>query len=169
MIIDFDLRFLQDAANLVDTRLDILDKMIASNPDPDSYGIYDELEYITGFGFVACQAYISATIGRLRMKKQQALNHGPRHKTGNSYVSLVNACANHWKHSAEWDDQALHQDARRTIETISSLGVNTAGAYPIANTLHHLLTPHSARFSLVLPFLVQWREAVQRLQRGQPP
>jgi hypothetical protein len=164
MIKDFDLDFLRDAANLVDGRLETLGRKAESSPNPDSFGIYDEVEYITGFGFVACQTYITATIGRIGMEKREALDLGPRHRTGSPFVALLNACANHWKHSAEWRDQELRRDTRRTLKTIASLGVDTDGSYPIANALYHLLAPHPTRFAPVLPFLVQWRDTVRAKQ-----
>jgi hypothetical protein len=55
MIIDFDFDFLKAAVTLVDDRLSVLDRRADSSPDPDSFGVFDDSEYITGFGFVACQ------------------------------------------------------------------------------------------------------------------
>ena len=54
IILDFDLDFLTSAATLVDASLERLDGKADASPDPDAFGIFDEAEYITGFGFVAC-------------------------------------------------------------------------------------------------------------------
>ena len=161
MIIDFDLDFLEGSVSLVDTNLERLHKDARSSPDPDAFGIFDELEYITGFGFVACQAYATAVVSRspLKNKKREALAMGPRHRTGRYMTQLVNAAANYWKHSPEWSLDTPTTQAEQTIEVISSLGVDTA-SYPIANALHEMLTPHSARFANLIPFLTQWRDAL---------
>ena len=138
-----------------------VDKMADDSPDPDAFGIYDEIEYITGFGFVACQTYITATISRSGITRREALDLGPMHKTDSTFATLINSCANHWKHSAEWRGDNLRANAKKTIEVIASLGVDTDGSYPIANALHELLEPGPARFGSVLPFLTQWRDAVR--------
>lgn len=160
MILDFDLNFLKDAAHLVDDRLEILDTKAQASPDPDTFGIYDEIEYITGFGFVACQTYITATIGRRGITRRDAMEFGPKHRTGRPIVSLFNACANHWKHSAEWCLRDPSSQAKQTLETISTLGVDANGSYPIANALYRILTPHPPRFTTTLPILIQWRDAL---------
>lgn len=164
MILDFDLDFLQDAVRLVDGRLDILNSKARASPDPDSFGIYDEIEYITGFGFVACQTYITATIGRRNIsrniKRCYWLKFGPNHRTGRPIIDLVNACANHWKHSAEWSRGKPSSHAKKTLEIISSLEVDMSGPYPIANALYEILTPHPTRFASALSFLTQWRDAL---------
>jgi hypothetical protein len=164
MIIDFDLDFLNAAVALVDAGLARLDNDARSSPDPDAFGIFDELEYITGFGFVACQTYATAIASRsqLRNKKREALALGPRHRTGRSMAQLTNAAANYWKHSPEWSLEAPTAQAEQTIEMISSLGVDTNASYPIANALHEILTPHPARFANLVPFLTQWRDALPR-------
>lgn len=160
MILDFDLDFLQDAARLVDGRLDILDRKALASPDSDSFGVYDEIEYITGFGFVACQTYITATIGRRNIQRRDALEFGPKHRTGRPIIALVDACSNHWKHSAEWSRSEPSPQAKKTLGSISSLGVDTSGSYPIAYALYEILTPHPTRFASALPFLTQWRDAL---------
>jgi hypothetical protein len=77
-------------------------------------------------------------------------------------AQLVNAAANHWKHSPEWSLDAPTAQAAQTLEAISSLGVDTNGSYPVANTLFAMLTPHQARFANLIPFLTQWRDALPR-------
>ena len=93
---DFDLDFLRAAAALVDASLERLGNKAASS-DPDAFGIYDETEYISGFGFVACQTYATAVVRRSKIEKREALSLGPKHRTGRSMVELTNAAANYWK------------------------------------------------------------------------
>ena len=162
MIIDFDLDFLRAALGLVDASLARLHENARSSPDPDGFGIFDEVEYITGFGFVACQTYATAVVSlsHLRNRKREALALGPKHRTGRSMAELVNAAANYWKHSPEWSLDAPTAQAAQTIEVISTLGVATDASYPIANALREILTPHPARFANLIPFLTQWRDVI---------
>ncbi len=162
MILDFDLEFLKGAAALVDASLERLDGKARASSDPDTFGIFDEVEYITGFGFVACQTYATAVASRSKLKgrKHEALALGPKHRTGRSMAQLINAAANHWKHSPEWSLDIPITQATQTLEVISSLGVDTNGSYPIAKMLYEILTPHPARFANLIPFLTQWRDAL---------
>jgi hypothetical protein len=84
MIIDFHLDFLRAAVTLVDASLARLHNDAQSSPDPDTFGIFDELEYITGFGFVACQTYATAVVSRsqLRNKKREAASAGAKASDG---------------------------------------------------------------------------------------
>lgn len=163
MVIDFDLDFLQAAAALVDTRLERLGTKADGSSDPDASGIFDQVEYITGFGFVACQTYITAIASRRKLEKRDALALGPKHRTGRSMAQLTNAAANHWKHSPEWSLDAPTAQAKQTLEVISSLSIDTKGSYPMANTLYEILRPLSARFANLILFLTQWRDALPTL------
>jgi len=90
MILDFDLDFLEAAAAIVDTRLERLDKEAHATSDPDAFGIFHQIEYITGFGFVACQTYATAVVkgtkvcearsSRTRSEAQNRSIHGPSDK-----------------------------------------------------------------------------------------
>jgi hypothetical protein len=164
MILDFDLDFLKDAAALIDARLERLDKEVTASPDPDAFGAFDQAEYITGFGFVACQTYTTAIMSscKLKLKKHEALALGPKHRTGRSMAELINAAANYWKHSPRGSPDAPSTRAQRTLEVIASLGVDTSASYLLANTLYEILAPHPARFANLIPFLTQWRDAQPR-------
>lgn len=159
MILDFELGFLRGAARLVDGQLGELYREAEGCDDPDGFGLLDEMEYITGFGFVACQTYMTAIIGRLRLSKKAALDAGPGHACGVTVAALVNACANYWKHSDEWREEALHAKATATLATIQRLGVNTTGSYLVSCALTKLLgtTP---RFADLLDLLIAWRDDI---------
>ncbi len=164
MIIDFNLDFLRRAAVLIDASLDRLDRESGASQDPDAFGIFDEAEYLVGFGFVACQTYLTAIASQSTLKgeKRKALSLGPLHRTGQSMAQLVNAAANYWKHSPEWSLDTPSIQAKQTLEVISRLGVDTSAPYPTANMLYEILTPHPARFAPLLPFLTQWRNTLLR-------
>ena len=162
MIIYFDLDFLRHAAALVDSSLERLAREADTSPDPDSFGVFDQMEYVAGFGFVACQTYATAKVGERKLKKGEASALGPRHRTGRPMVQLINAAANYWKHSPQWSLDAPTPQAKRTLEAISSLGVDTKrDQYPIAHTLYEILTPHPARIASLIPVLIQWRDALR--------
>jgi hypothetical protein len=163
---DFDLNFLRSAVDLVDSSLEHLDEETGASPDPDQFGIFDEIEYICGFGFVACQTYMTSVISQFNTEKRKALAFGPKHKTGQPIVQIVNAAANYWKHSPEWSLDAPTTQAKQTLEVIASLGINTnIGSYPVSNTLGKILVPNPPRFVNLIPFLTQWREALPRQNR----
>jgi len=157
---EFDLSFLRDAATLVDSRLRVLELEAKRSEDPDEQGIYDKAEYITGFGFVACQTYITACVSRSGLSKKKALDLGPCHSCGPSMVSLVNAWANYWKHSPDWGNSMTHQ-ARETLDTISKFEINIRGSYPTTNALAALVRPNEPRIERLIPFLKQWHESLQ--------
>ena len=165
MIVDFDLGFLRDAAALVDASLERLDREAGASPDPDMFGILHQIEYITGFGFVACQTYATAVVSRRKLEKGEALALDPKHRTGRSMAQLINAAANHWKHSSEWSADAPTNQAKQTLEVIQSLGVDSNGSYPVANSLYEILRPLPARFANLIPFLTQWRDALTKRTR----
>lgn len=162
MIFDFDLQFLRDAAALVDAGLERLYREADAIPDPVGFGVFDQVEYIAGFGFVACQTYATAVVSRRKIEKGAALALGPKHRTGRTIAELVNAAANHWKHSPEWSRDTPTSQAQRTIEVIQSLGVDANGSYPLANSLHAILRPLPPRFANLIPFLIQWRDALTK-------
>ena len=162
MILDFDLDFLRAAVALVDERLERLDGKADVSPDPDAFGVFDQAEYITGFGFVACQTYATAVVSRSKLDKQRALALGPKHRKGRSMLQLINAAANHWKHSSEWSVNAPAPHAKQTLDVISSLGVDTNGSYPLATTLYEILAPYPTRFANLILFLTQWRDVLPR-------
>jgi hypothetical protein len=99
VILDFDLDFLKDASDLVDARLDRLDRDTSATPDPDGFGILDQIEYLIGFGFVACQTYLTAKIAASDLERAMALDRGPMHACGRPFAALSNAAANLWKHT----------------------------------------------------------------------
>jgi len=164
MIVDLNLDFLKSAATLVDVYLERLDRESGTSPDPDAFGAYDEIEYFIGFGFVACQTYLTAMASQsgLKGKKDKALALGPKHRTGQPMVRLVNAAANYWKHSPEWSLDIPTTQTNQTLEVISILGIDTSGSYPLANILHEIVAPHPARVASLLPFIVQWRNTLPR-------
>ena len=160
MIIDHDLDFLKDAVVLVDANLDRLEKRISTHRDPTMFGFFDQVEYITGLGFVACQTYATAKRSQRTLLKEEALSIGPKHRTGVPMITLVNAAANFWKQSLEWSLDVPKKPSQRTVDVISELGIDLKSPYPITNMLREVLTPYPARFEHIIPYLTQWRDGL---------
>lgn len=159
---DFDLSFLRELVRLLDSNLTELSKEADENDDPDMVGLYDRMEYVYGLGFAACQQYLTAKIGRDRMRKEFAISLGPCHRLGDPMAAILNAAANYWKHSAEWGSRADHRmeaQRDRTRRPLLKLGVDLQGPYPLSCVLSALLSPLPIRFETLLPFLVAWRDA----------
>jgi hypothetical protein len=97
---DFDLSFLEEIVEVLDTRLDVLDEEIEEHPDPDGWGLLDRFEYMVGLGFLTCQIYLTEVIGD-RRDADQCRKLGPRHHGGRAYAEIVHAAGNYVKHKAE--------------------------------------------------------------------
>ncbi len=153
-------QMLRDAAELVDERLARLNRDIRGCEDPDSRGLLDAWEYLTGFGFVACQTFLTATSNYGKRSRYEALELGPRHVCGETMAALVDAAANHWKHHTERDYQNLHKRARSIITRLERLGVvaNDFGHYPVGTAHVKLLATREATFGNLVPFLERWRD-----------
>lgn len=168
---DFDLEFLRDLFTLLDGRLDELQERIDKCFDPDQMGLFDDVEYIAGMGFVACQRYLASTFRQTGLDKQSALAIGPRHKGRESFARILNAAANDWKHVDEWDTQAtiardvtrLDEKQEATIRVIES--VTQWSDYTCANLLYELTGPNS-QFTALLPILESWREELDAARVG---
>ena len=154
MILDLDLPLLEEVAVILDAQLDRLKLEARGTLDPDAFGVFDRAQHVTGLGFAACQNYIASRTGRI--SKKLALQRGPKHRTGQPMVALVNAAANYWKHSPQWGDTltALEQ---QTAEFFSSIGVPLS-EYCLTNFLYELVRPLPSRFGTLVPFLVHWRD-----------
>jgi hypothetical protein len=159
VIIDSDLPLLEEVLRLLDTHLARLEREAQASPDPDSHGIYDSLEHVTGLGFATCQTYLVAHFARSGVSKPAALERGPTHRCGRTIASIVNAAANYWKHHEEWGVSSPSQ-RERTVEIISSMGMDSHD-YTLYNMLHELLRPLPTRFTTVVPFLLQWRDSLR--------
>jgi hypothetical protein len=120
----------------------------------------DDAEHLHGIGFVIAQRYITSACSVLQVQKRDALTVGPKIGTAN-VADLVNAVANHWKHSDEWDFNKLRDDAKRTIQTIAAVGVEVPqfGGYVASNVLTNLSLK---RFLELQPILTTWSREVEK-------
>jgi hypothetical protein len=171
-IYDGDLAFLKDLVALLDSRLDEVWQAIVSCSDPDGMGHCDNGEYVVGMGFIACQRYLASTYSPHGMSKNIALRAGPRHIGGETIARIVNAGANFWKHSDEWDSHStvfrnpagLNQIQLETIQVIET--VTPWADYTCANLLAALAAPAEPRLKYLLPQLEAWRDALDSAHVG---
>ena len=79
---DLELRFLEDQLSLIDAQINIIADSAKNVSDPDSFGHLDDLESLTGLGFVACQRYQTAVCGWMKLTKEAALSVKPGYDSG---------------------------------------------------------------------------------------
>lgn len=155
--IDFDLDVLQEIASVLDERLDAIERKIQAGADADWYG--DTAEGFCGLGFVACQQYMVATAGWLKVGKGTALGCGPVHPCGNTVASIVNHAANYWKHGDEWDLGNSKGQQAKTQDGLEAILADCEGGYPLTVILARLVPPSKNwRFAELVPRLVDWRD-----------
>jgi hypothetical protein len=157
--LDIDLGFLRDLVQLLDRHLEQLEREAAVLPDPDGSGVFESADYLVGLGLVACQGYLAATYGFLRIEKQEALKRGPMHCSGYTIAELVNHGANFWKHRDEWTVDPNKAAQERTLAALAALGCE-GHDYPLTSLLAALVLPTHGRLQALLSHLEAWRDAL---------
>ncbi|MDB6122133.1 MAG: hypothetical protein JWQ71_1126 [Pedosphaera sp.] len=164
-LVDFDLNMLEELLCIVDAQLCKLDNEIKQCPDPDSFGLFDLCEGVTGMGFVACQWYLAATCGCLKLDKHDALQFGPFHSCGLTIVQIINHAANYWKHREEWVLKKREKDAMRTIAALSKLGIDCEGDYVLTCALVDINALKTMQFKPLISVLEEWsKKALESLK-----
>lgn len=169
---DSDFAFLKDLFALLDARFEDLQRRIDNSFDPDQMGLFDEAEYLSGMGFIACQRYLASTYGPNGVAKDIALSVGPKHVGGEPFARIINAAANYWKHVDEWRTNAVIARDRHALEsrqkdTIRILETVTAWAdYTCANLLSSLANPGEPRLASLVPILEAWRSELDSKHVG---
>jgi hypothetical protein len=171
MIVDFEQDFLRQILSLIDGHIKKIEERAKAYDDPDSLGFYDDMDHLTGIGFVACQRYLTGTCSFWKIDKVQALSLAPFLTSGVPFVTAVNAAANYWKHHSEWGNVSKRrkesEGEKRTKQILFRLGYKSNTNYVVANILHDLTR---SNMQALLPFLVEWRNNVVALKKeqGQP-
>lgn len=168
MILDMDADFMENAFRLVDEQLETLNEIIRDDlrGQGDS-AFFDDAEYIYGLGFVLGQRYLTSTCGAFKIveseDRRKACALGPQTK-GVGTALLVDAAANYWKHSDEWDHQNLSKGQNRTKETIEKVGVKVGfGEYVGSNVFAAI---GLKKFQDLIPLLKTWSNAVETAQNS---
>jgi hypothetical protein len=161
-VLDPDLNLLNEILTVIDRHLETVINGWSATAIADELGYFDRIEHVTGLGFVACQAYMTATYGFMNVAKLGSLSKGPRHKSGLSIAELVNHAANYWKHRDEWHLDKGFAKQKRVREAFDSIGFPVDTDYPLSGILTELAASQSASFSPLIEKLEEWRDAVRK-------
>ena len=160
--IETELNTLRALIVIIDDHLSNICEKSLEVDDPDSFGLFDSAEHLTGLGFVACQTYMATVYGNLNIEKQLALNMGSKHRGGRTKAQIINHAANYWKHNNEWvlDKSATR---RKAIESaFESVGFSVGTDYPLCGVLTELSAPFEASFRSVIDMLELWKTELVR-------
>ena len=159
---DYDMQFLEELLELLDGHIERLSANVPEFIDADSWGVHDSTEYTVGLGFVACQSYLAATYGDLKVEKVAALKSGPKHASGRPIVELINHAANFWKHPDEWSLPSNKGRGERVCDALDALFADDTCCYPVTTILQALVFARSNRLQALLPHLRAWRDDLAR-------
>lgn len=163
---DGELQLLSELLFLLDKKITEIIELMATSSDPESDGLTDRGEYFIGVGFTAIQQYLTDTLTLTGISKAKAFDLGPTYSNNLTYVAVINAAANWWKHSSEWFPSGSdRKDALSTEQIISA--VTDSESYQLSSVLAELLTPSEITLSALLPRLEAWREDVDRTRSSE--
>lgn len=173
-VLDCSLNALERLLALLDQRYLAIVKELSSVSEESP--LHEEGDDIAGFGFVACQRYLTEITKELGLSKADALAIGPTVPSGRTVSGIVNTAANAWKHEAEWDVVSYTEpgefgDAQRvvlvlepgtnqgerTLMQLSDLVHRRGWDYKYVNALHAVTREN--RLSALVPLLAAWRDA----------
>ncbi len=164
IVYDPDLEMLAEVLEVIDRQLATVFDGWDDAEEAVQLGYLDRSEHITGFGFVACQTYLTATYGFLDVAEYKWLDVGPVHRTGLRIVKIVNDAANFWKHHAAWhlDKSPKSPERQKRIrDTFGALGVPDDSDYPLSSILTGLTVPDAAAFKSLVAKLAAWRDELR--------
>lgn len=161
-IVDPELELLADLYEFLDGKLGRLCDESVLCKDAESSGYYDQIEYLTGFGLIALQTYLTETSASAGLQKHETFDLGPKTASGVSKIRILNAAANFWKHREEWIFKGGENRAEAVNTLFEEVGYSTGTDYPISGVLTELLTPLEVRFSNLLVSVRAWRDDLIR-------
>jgi hypothetical protein len=131
----------------------------------EQFGNFERAEHIMGLGFVACQAYLTATHGFLNVQKSDALSCGPCHRSGKRIVEIINGAANYWKHHEEWHLEKSQARQNRIRDLFDTVGFPVDLDYPLSGILTELVAPDRAAFTPLVGKLANWRDELREAKQ----
>lgn len=166
---DAELLFLERSLTALEISLnEIMVRIKSEDCDPDSSGLLDQGDFLIGLGFTVCQRYITGTLGWIKtsgkdISKKKALDVGNIVKNNITYVAAINAGANYWKHSDEWDLIYYENEEKKlppqVISTMETVGEITDSPYYIySNLLYELTKTKNIKLTDLIPIMKSWRE-----------
>jgi len=150
---DLELAFLEKHLSLISAQIDAVVADAKGCTDPDAFGVLDDIESLVGLGFVACQRYLTAAYGWMKITKHAALGVGPTHRSGLTIAEITNHAANYWKHQDEWRSEKKTKRQERTEAAIASVGALPSD-YPMTQVLTELTGDYD--FKPLLRDLAAW-------------
>lgn len=168
---DGDLDNLESLLAIIDGELSLIIDRARQSADPDSEGLFDRSEYFIGIALTAIQQYITSTYAQFKIVRSEALHLPPKIDDNLTFVAALSAGANFWKHRDEWgiranvsrDVDVLNSQARQTIKAIEIL--TPWDDYTLSNLIACLTPSCELRLAELIPQLVQWRDAVDSMNR----
>ena len=157
-VIDPELALLIDLYEFLDHKLSYFCDRSAECADPDASGLFDQMEYLTGFGLVALQTYLTETAAWAGLRKHETFHLGPKTTSGVSKIRILNGVANFWKHREEWVLDGGEKRKAAVDALFEEVGYNCDVDYPISGVLTELLSPLEVRFSSLLVPVRAWRD-----------
>lgn len=157
--VDGELWVLRELLDMLDKKLFEIFRLIKESHDPDSDGLCDKGEYFIGIGFVAIQQYLVETILFTGLDKSESYKLGPLHTSGFTYVSLINSCANWWKHEPEWwNNGEIPKNGERSFLHVTN--ITESPSYQLSNVLASMCTNKEICLNGLVPYLEEWRTKV---------
>jgi hypothetical protein len=156
---DGELPRLREPLEMLDEKIASIETQLNESQDPDKDGLCDKAEYFVGIGFVAMQQYLVDTIIFAGLNKGDAYALGPMHASGETYASIINSCANWWKHEAEWWNQGeVPASGKRSFELVTT--VTDSSSYQLSNAMASICGNNKVSLICVLPYLEEWRRKI---------
>lgn len=156
---DREFYLLSELLDIIDDKIIDVCQRISISADPVSDGLTDRGEYFIGVGLSVIQQYLTDTLTLTGISKKRAFDIGPRYSKDLTFISIINAAANWWKHYPEWLGQESNNHlASRTQQII--MEVTDSQHYPLSNVLAELVGKSDITLSALLPNVVLWRAAV---------
>jgi hypothetical protein len=165
MFCDPDLDFLAEILQVLDRHIASITGEWDTAAECEQFGNFERAEHIMGLGFVACQAYLTATYGFLNVQKSDAFSFGPCHRTGKRIVEIVNQAANYWKHHEEWHLDKKPAQQNRIREVFNLVGVSVDSDYPLSVVLFELVAPDPTAFTPLVAKLANWRDELREARQ----
>ena len=150
----------------IDAELDRIEHA-GESIDLDAHGLLDDMEDLIGEGFLLCQLYMIERKGEQRPTNPYAC--GPRH-SGHYLAQVIYTAGNYRKHRGEWprDESRWGPQQNNTVAMFRDAGV-VESEFWLSNLLFHITTPSAPRFGTIVPRLIEWREALDRLPQRDTP
>ncbi|WP_063654158.1 hypothetical protein [Aliivibrio fischeri] len=111
----------------------------------DALTAFDYIEVMYGSVLVACQTYAVGTVsdvnkirkcsGQAKLKKINLYRNVPYKPCEYTEVEFINALANYFKHSTEWDIWPINE----TTKTLRAYGINENTEFPLRFGVESLL------------------------------